>query len=234
MREANITPLTQHLVKALIPQKCLVPSFECYDGSSDPAAHLRYCILARWDKNDAVLCIYFPSNLKGSALSWFHNLPPNSIDSYSHLTEKFLGMYMYNKAINAGMDKLFSLAIAYKEKIREYTDRWHKIFQAIGNIDPVVSINCYKWGLDRMSPLFVEIHGSVPTIEGDLRVIIEKHARLEEIHRENPKTQTQRSHRTNSEEQTSGSKRSGSTKRPNEDKRRRKDDRRRDDQKFED
>ncbi|XP_026428687.1 uncharacterized protein LOC113324593 [Papaver somniferum] len=82
---------------------------------------------------------------------------------------------MYNKAVNSGMDKLFSLAIAYKEKIREYTDRWKKICQAIGNVDPVVSVNCYKWGFDRMSPLFVEIHGSVPTIEGDLRVIIENH-----------------------------------------------------------
>ncbi|XP_026384131.1 uncharacterized protein LOC113279671 [Papaver somniferum] len=236
MKEANTTPLTHHLAKALIPQKCLVPAFECYDGSSDPAAHLRYYtrILARWEKNDAVLCRYFPSSLKGSALSWFDNLPPNSIDSYIQLTEKFLRTYMYNKAVNAGMDKLFSLEITYKDTVREYTDRWHKIYQAIVNIDPLVSINCYKWGLDRMSPLFVEIHGSVPTTEGYLRIIIEKHARLEEIQRENPRAQMQRSHLTNSVEQVSGSKRSNSAERPREDGRGRRDDRRRDDRKFED
>ncbi|XP_026428440.1 uncharacterized protein LOC113324339 [Papaver somniferum] len=179
MTKANTTLLTHHLAKSLIPQNFPVPAFECYDGSSDHAAHLRYYnhILARWDQNDAVLCRYFPSSLKESTLSWFDNLPSNSIDSYNQLTEKFLGTYMYNKAVNAGMDRLFSLAVAYKETIREYTDKRHKICQTIGNVDPVVSINCYKWGLDRMSPLFVEIHGSVPTIEGDLRVIIEKHAR---------------------------------------------------------
>ncbi|XP_026438897.1 uncharacterized protein LOC113337437 [Papaver somniferum] len=161
MREANTTPLTPHLAKALIPQKCHVPAFECYDGSSDPAKHLRYYnrILARWEQDDAVLCRYFPSSLKGSTLSWFDNLPPNSINSYDQLAEKFLETYMYNKAVNARMDKLFSLEVVYKETMREYTDRWHKICQAIGNVDPVVSINCYKWGLDRMSPLFVEIHG---------------------------------------------------------------------------
>ncbi|XP_026459158.1 uncharacterized protein LOC113359795 [Papaver somniferum] len=190
-------------------------------------------MLARWDQDDTVLCRYFPSSLKGLTLSWFDNLPPNSIDSYDQLTEKFLGTYMYNKAVDAGMDKLFSLAIAYKETTREYTDRWHKIFQEIGNVDPVVSINCYKWGLDRMSPLFVEIHGSVPTTERDLRVIIEKHARLEEIQRENLRAQAQRSHRTHSVEQASGSKRSGSTEHPNEDRKGRTNDRRRDDRKFE-
>ncbi|XP_026395983.1 uncharacterized protein LOC113290610 [Papaver somniferum] len=132
------------------------------------------------------------------------------------------------------MDKLFSLAVGHKETIREYADRWHKICQAIGNVDPVVVTNCYKWGLDMMSPLFVEIHGSVPKTKGDLEVIIEKHARLEEIKRENPRAQTQRSYRTNSVEQDSGSKRGGSTERPNEDKRGRRDDRRHDDRKFKD
>ncbi|XP_026400149.1 uncharacterized protein LOC113296023 [Papaver somniferum] len=181
MKEANTTPLTQRLAKAFIPQKCHVPSFECYDGSSYPAAHLRYYnrILAQWDYDDAILCRYFPSILKGSALSWFDNLPQDSIDSYEQLTEKFLATYMYNKVVNTGMDKLFSLAIKYKETIREYTDIWHKICQAIGNVDPLLSINCYKWGLDRMSPLFVKIHGTIPATEGDLRVIIEKHARRE-------------------------------------------------------
>ncbi|XP_026450758.1 uncharacterized protein LOC113350868 [Papaver somniferum] len=236
MREEKTTPLTPHLAKALIPQKFPVPAFECYDGSSDPAAHLRYYnhILARWEQDDAVLCRYFPSSLKGSALSWFDNLPPNSINSYGQLAEKFLETYMYNKDVNAGMDKLFSLATTYKETIREYTDRWHRICQAIGNVDPVVSINFYEWGLDRMSPLFVEIHGSVPKTEGDLRVIIEKHVRLEEIQRGNPRAQAQRSHRTNSVEQASGSKKGSLAERPNDDKRGRRDDRRRDDRKFED
>ncbi|XP_026383227.1 uncharacterized protein LOC113278667 [Papaver somniferum] len=236
MREASTTPLTPRLAKALIPQKCPVPTFECYDESSDLAAHLRYYnrILARWEQDDTVLCRYFSSGLKGSTLSWFDNLPPNSINSYVQLTEKFLETYMYNKAVNVRIDKLFLLATAYKETIREYTDRWHIICQAIGNVDPVVNINCYKWVLDKMSPLFVEIHGSVPKTEGDLRVIIEKHARLEEIQRENPRAQAQRSHRTNFVEQASGSKRGGSAERPIDDKRGRRDDRRCDDRKIED
>ncbi|XP_026428867.1 uncharacterized protein LOC113324793 [Papaver somniferum] len=234
MRQAIITPLATHLARALIPPKYPIPAFECYDGSSDPAAYLRYFnrTMARWERDDVAMCRYFPSSLKVSTLSWFDNLPPNSIDSYSRLTEVFLETYMYNKTVNADMDKFFSLAVGLKETIREYTYRWHKIFQAIGNVIPVVSIKCYKWGLNMMSPLFVEIHGSNPTTEGDLRVIIEKHARLEEIQRENPKAQMQKSHWTNSAERASGSKRMNSTERFNEDKRGRRDDPRRDDQKL--
>ncbi|XP_026381922.1 uncharacterized protein LOC113276500 [Papaver somniferum] len=235
MREANTTPLVPSLAKAEIPKKCLIPAFECYDGSSDPAAHLRYYnrMLARWDQDDVVLYRYFRSSLKGSALSWFDNLPPNSIGSYDQLTEKFLRTYMYNKVVYAGMNKLLSLAIRYRETTWEYTDRWHKICHAIGNVDPVFSINCFKWGLDRMRPLFVEIHVSVPTTEGDLRVIIKKHARLEEIQRENPRSHDQRSHRTNSTEKASGSKRS-SIERPYEDMRGRIEGPRNDDRRFED
>ncbi|XP_026459428.1 uncharacterized protein LOC113360096 [Papaver somniferum] len=88
--------------------------------------------------------------------------------------------------------------------------------------------------MDRMSPLFVEIHGTIPATEGDFRIIIEKHARLEEIQQENPRAQTQRTPRTNSVEQSSGSKRGGSDERPGENKRERRDDRRWDDRKFED
>ncbi|XP_026428089.1 uncharacterized protein LOC113323960 [Papaver somniferum] len=85
-----------------------------------------------------------------------------------------------------------------------------------------------------MSPLFVEIHGTTPATEGDLRVIIEKHARLEEIQRENPRAHTHRPSRTNSVEQASGSKRGNSDEQPSEDRRERRDDLRRDDRKFED
>lgn len=105
MKEANTTPLTPYLARASIPQKCLVPAFDCYDGSADPAAHLRYYnqMMSRWDNEDSILCRYFPSSLKRSALSWFDNLPSNSIDSYDQLTEKFIATYMYNKVVNTGM-----------------------------------------------------------------------------------------------------------------------------------
>ncbi|XP_026441806.1 uncharacterized protein LOC113340951 [Papaver somniferum] len=207
MKEASTTPLTQRFAKSLIPQKCPVPAFECYDGSSDPVTHLLYYnrMMARWDYDDAILCRYFPSSLKGSPLSWFDNLPPSFIDSYDQLTEKFLTTYI-----------------------------WHKISQAIGNVDPVVSINCYKWGMDRMSPLFIGIHDTIPATEGDLRVIIEKHERLEEIQRENPKAHTQRPSRTNFVKQASGSKRGNSDEQPGKDRRERRDDPRRGDRKFED
>ncbi|RVW81073.1 hypothetical protein CK203_045369 [Vitis vinifera] len=43
--------------------------------------------------NDALLCKVFPASLQGQALSWFHRLPPNSIDNFRDLSEAFVGQY---------------------------------------------------------------------------------------------------------------------------------------------
>ncbi|RVX14711.1 hypothetical protein CK203_012143 [Vitis vinifera] len=44
--------------------------------------------------NDALLCKVFPASLQGQALSWFHRLPPNSIDNFRDLSEAFVGQYL--------------------------------------------------------------------------------------------------------------------------------------------
>ncbi|CAA0808848.1 Unknown protein, partial [Striga hermonthica] len=65
-----------------------------YDGSADPARHLRsfnnIAVLHRY--SDAVSCRAFLTTLKGSAQDWFHQLPAGSIDgiekSFDELLER--------------------------------------------------------------------------------------------------------------------------------------------------
>ena len=44
--------------------------------------------------NDMLLCKVFPANLKGQALSWFYQLPMNSVDNFRDLYEAFVGQYL--------------------------------------------------------------------------------------------------------------------------------------------
>ncbi|RVX22018.1 hypothetical protein CK203_001273 [Vitis vinifera] len=57
--------------------------------NNDPFDHImHYRQLMTLDiGNDALLCKVFPASLQGQALSWFHRLPPNSVDNFRDLSE---------------------------------------------------------------------------------------------------------------------------------------------------
>ena len=77
------------------PKKFVIPTFGCYFGQSDPVQHLRQYQnkMVIHSRNDSILCLIFPSNLKGVAFDWFHFLPSRSIRSFGDLTKMFLYQY---------------------------------------------------------------------------------------------------------------------------------------------
>nr|CAN70869.1 hypothetical protein VITISV_029059 [Vitis vinifera] len=81
------TPFCSHIVHYDPPRGFIVPKFSTYDGSSDPFDNImHYRQLMTLDiGNDALLCKVFPADLQGQALSWFHRLPPNSVDNFKDL-----------------------------------------------------------------------------------------------------------------------------------------------------
>ncbi|RVW64182.1 hypothetical protein CK203_046311 [Vitis vinifera] len=81
------------IIKYEPPRGFIVPKFYMYDGSSDPFDHImHYRQLMTLDiGNDRLLCKVFPASLQGQALSWFHQLPANSIDNFRDLFEASWG-----------------------------------------------------------------------------------------------------------------------------------------------
>ncbi|RVW59300.1 hypothetical protein CK203_101694 [Vitis vinifera] len=60
--------------------------------------------------NDALLCKVFPASLQGQALSWFHRLPPNSVDNFRDLSEAFVGQYLCSARHKQNISTLFILS----------------------------------------------------------------------------------------------------------------------------
>ena len=87
------TPFSSRIIHYDPPRGFLVPKFSAYDGSSDPFDHImHYRRLMTIDmRNDELLCKVFPASLQGQARSWFHRLPPNSVDNFKDLSEAFVG-----------------------------------------------------------------------------------------------------------------------------------------------
>jgi hypothetical protein len=65
-----------------------------------------------------------PLSLTGAAYNWFNSLPPNSIDSWVSLEQKFHD-YFYNEEVELRLSDLMSLIQKYTEIIFDYM-RWFR------------------------------------------------------------------------------------------------------------
>jgi hypothetical protein len=68
----------------------------------------------------------FPLSLTGAAFNWFTSLPPNSIDSWVSLEQKFHG-YFYNGEVELRLSDLTSLRQKYTKTVSDYLRRFREV-----------------------------------------------------------------------------------------------------------
>jgi hypothetical protein len=68
----------------------------------------------------------FPLSLTGTSFNWFTSLPPNSIDSWVSLEQKFHD-YFYNGEVELRLSDLTSLRQKYTETISDYLRRFREV-----------------------------------------------------------------------------------------------------------
>jgi hypothetical protein len=68
----------------------------------------------------------FPLSLTGAAFNWFTSLPPNSIDSWASLEQKFHD-YFYNGEVELRLSDLTSLRQKYIETISDYLRQFREV-----------------------------------------------------------------------------------------------------------
>ncbi|RVX19897.1 hypothetical protein CK203_005315 [Vitis vinifera] len=115
------TPFCSHITHYKPPRGFLVPKFSTYDGTNDPFDHImHYRQLMTLDiGNDALLCKVFPASLQRQALSWFHRLPPNSVDNFRDLSEAFVGQYLCSARHKQNISTLQNIKMRDNESLRE-------------------------------------------------------------------------------------------------------------------
>ena len=90
------SPLGQRFLAYEPPHGFIIPAFAKFNSSIDPYDHMLYYNQAMILNagNDWLLCKVFLASLRGPALAWFHNLPPNSINSFNELWAAFVSQYL--------------------------------------------------------------------------------------------------------------------------------------------
>ncbi|RVW71179.1 hypothetical protein CK203_054412 [Vitis vinifera] len=84
---------------------------------------------------------YFPASLQGQALSWFHRLPPNSIDNFRDLSEAFVGQYLCSARHKQNISTLQNIKMRDNESLREFVKRFG---QAVLQIEFAAWMLSYK------------------------------------------------------------------------------------------
>jgi hypothetical protein len=68
----------------------------------------------------------FPLSLTGAAFNWFTSLPPNSIDSWVSLEQKFHA-YFYNREVELRLSDLMSLRQKHTKPVSDYLRRFREV-----------------------------------------------------------------------------------------------------------
>ncbi|KAJ9678179.1 hypothetical protein PVL29_022921 [Vitis rotundifolia] len=176
------TPFYSHIIHYEPLRGFLVPKFSTYDGSSDPFNYImHYRQLMTLDiGNDALLCKVFPASLQGQALSWFHRLPPNSVDNFRDLSEAFVGQYLCSARHKQNISTLQNIKMQENESLREFVKRFSQAVLQVEACSMDTVLQIFKRSICPGTSFFESLTKKPPTTMDDLFRHASKYSMLED------------------------------------------------------
>ncbi|XP_070045653.1 uncharacterized protein [Nicotiana tomentosiformis] len=113
-----------------IPKKFRMPDIPKYNGTTDPNEHVTSCTCAikgndlEDDEIESVLLKKFEETLSKEAMIWYHNLPPNSIDSFSMVADDFVKAHVGAIKVETRKSDLFKVKQRDNEMLRVFVSRF--------------------------------------------------------------------------------------------------------------
>ncbi|WOH00670.1 hypothetical protein DCAR_0520043 [Daucus carota subsp. sativus] len=129
-----VPPFTQEIMGARISRKFKLPTIKAYDGTGDPANHVRTFMnaLLLQPVTEAIKCRAFPQTLSGMAQHWYSRLPPNSISCFTDLSRAFIGQFVGSKTHAKSSASLMNLHQGKNESLREAPDNMNDLQERAG------------------------------------------------------------------------------------------------------
>src|SRR2546430_2653745 len=144
------SPFAPHIVNA--PRtKFKAPSLEKYNGQGDPEDHImNYKTAMRLlGASDSLMCLAFPTTLKGHARDWYNNLPRGSVVSFRNLAVLFCNQFAAGKKRKRDATCLLSVMQRNNERLRDYIQRFNnERLDVEGCTDDVAKV-AFIAGLDK-------------------------------------------------------------------------------------
>ncbi|KAF5932950.1 hypothetical protein HYC85_029121 [Camellia sinensis] len=179
LHSSSFVPVIEN---APLPSGFIRPKFTTYEGKTDPYMHLSHFrqVMAVYRRNEALMCILFPSSLGDLGLTWFERLPEGSIASWAQLVEAFVTRFRTNTKTPVEIDQLLSIDTGDKETLKSYNGRYWEMFNQIGDCPTNLAIAQYKRGLPVGNRLRDSITMTPPLTMEALMERVPQHIRVEE------------------------------------------------------
>ncbi|XP_070040707.1 uncharacterized protein [Nicotiana tomentosiformis] len=109
-----------------IPKKFRMPEIPKYNGTTNPNDHVTSytCSIKGNDLDDDeivfVLLKTFGETLSKGAMIWYHNVPPNCIDSFTMLADSFVKAHTGSIKVETRKSDVFKVKQRDNEILREF------------------------------------------------------------------------------------------------------------------
>ena len=113
----------------VLPSKFKVPTFDKYDGTKCPYAHLyMYCRkMMGYTSNDKLLIYCFQDSLSGLATRWYNLSSWDQIKSWTNLAKTFLVQYKHMTDTALDRMSLQNMEKKTNKTFREYAHKWRDL-----------------------------------------------------------------------------------------------------------
>ncbi|KAL8098061.1 hypothetical protein AgCh_030993 [Apium graveolens] len=145
------SPLSLVLEKARIDRTLKTPALDHFDGSSDPLAFLNTFDgrMAFFGHSEIDRCQFFSTCLQGTALRWYSNLAPRSIDSWTTLKSKFQARFSSNYKGIKVTASLMTMHQRSGESLRSFLTRFREEITEILDLIEQMAVNFLTAGIDK-------------------------------------------------------------------------------------
>ncbi|XP_010681931.1 uncharacterized protein LOC104896836 [Beta vulgaris subsp. vulgaris] len=143
------TPFDENIMRALTPRKVKVPPIDHYDGTTDPIDHLAAfkAQMSVLTSSEAAWCKFFPTTLKGLALTWFTELPFGSISSFTALETAFKQNFIAGRRHRKTSIHLMSIRQRREEDLADYIKRFNEESLKVSDLQNSVAFTALMSGL---------------------------------------------------------------------------------------
>jgi hypothetical protein len=155
-----------------------------YDGTKDPTLHVSNFERAIYFQgvNEVIVCRAFPLTFSVAASRWFYDLPPQSINSWKALKDKFVLHFTSSKRQFKSEFHLEMIKQIKDESLREYITRFINEVIEVRNVEPNLVLYFFVKGL-KPGAFAKALAVEKPTPMDDLKARAEKWIRIKEWER---------------------------------------------------
>uniref|UniRef100_A0A2N9IJZ2 Uncharacterized protein n=1 Tax=Fagus sylvatica TaxID=28930 RepID=A0A2N9IJZ2_FAGSY len=150
------SPFTKRVDEYPLPAKFKIPQLEIFDGFKDPLDYLDSfrTVMRLQGVSDEIMCRAFPTNLRGSARTWFNQLETGFIDTFSQLSRAFIDNFIGGRRSARPANYLLNIRQREGESLRSYLQRFNKEAVQIDEPNEYVALTAFNAGLRKGDFLF--------------------------------------------------------------------------------